>query len=187
MTTEQTDNITPACHYELKTVDRTLTMRVNCKECSQRDLKDRNCFSALLRAFANNTTVDRIVLSNIVETQYFGKALSILKGLTTLSCEMKQLSLRIPSTPSGRTPKECAECQFHPGVIFPKINEQFLKDVGLFYSLFHDLTVRLYNQEIPNYTCGECMVATREDFDYLYSRFETLLRDIVKEGYAIVL
>ena len=58
--------------------------------------------------------------------------------------------------------------------------------MGLFYSVFHDTTVRLYEEEARDYTCGECMLATREDFDYVYSRFETLLRDIVKEGYAIV-
>ena len=176
----------PSCRYELRSDGNALTMRVLCRECSQRDLKDRNCFSSLLRAFANEVNVDKITLSNHVETQYFGKALSILKGITALSYEMRQLSMRTPSTPSGKTPKRCADCQFHPRKVFIQLNERFLRDVGLFYSLFHDHTVRLYEAEAPDYTCGECLLATREDFDYIYSRFETLLREIVKEGYAVV-
>ena len=179
------DEITP-CNYELKSDGNALTMRVLCKECGQRELKDRNCFSSLLRAFANEVNVDRIILSNHVETQYFGKALSILKGITALSYEMRQLSLRTPATPSGKIPSRCADCQFKPRDIFSKLNEQFLKDVGLFYSVFHDTTVRLYEHEAVDYTCGECNLATREDFDYVYSRFEGLLREIVKDGYAVV-
>ncbi|MCK5414151.1 MAG: hypothetical protein KAJ35_02085 [Thermoplasmata archaeon] len=176
----------PPCNYELRSDGNQLNMRVLCRECGRRQLKDRNCFSSLLRAFANEVNVDKITLSNHVETQYFGKALSILKGITTLSYEMRQLSLRTPATPSGKTPKGCVDCQFQPRLVFARLNEQFLRDVGLFYSLFHDTTVRLYEEEARDYTCGECMLATREDFDYVYSRFETLLRDIVKEGYAIV-
>ncbi|NOQ53735.1 MAG: hypothetical protein GQ558_03915 [Thermoplasmata archaeon] len=176
----------PPCNYELRSDGNSLTMRVLCRECGQRELRDRNCFSSLLRAFANEVNVDRITLSNHVETQYFGKALSILKGITALSYEMRQLSLRTPATPSGKTPKRCSDCQFYPRKVFTKLNEQFLRDVGLFYSLFHDMTVRLYEEEAPDYTCGECLLATREDFDYTYSRFETLLREIVKEGYAVV-
>ena len=176
----------PPCNYELRSDGNQLNMRVLCRECGRRELKDRNCFSSLLRAFANEVNVDKITLSNHVETQYFGKALSILKGITSLSYEMRQLSLRTPATPSGKTPKGCADCQFQPRLVFAKLNEQFLRDVGLFYSLFHDTTVHLYEEEARDYTCGECMLATREDFDYVYSRFETLLRDIVKEGYAVV-
>ena len=176
----------PPCNYELRSDGNALTMRVLCRECGQRELKDRNCFSSLLRAFANEVNVDRITLSNHVETQYFGKALSILKGITALSYEMRQLSLRTPATPSGKTPRRCPDCKFHPRQVFSKLNEQFLRDVGLFYSLFHDLTVRLYEEEAADYTCGECLLATREDFDYVYSRFESLLREIVKEGYAVV-
>ncbi len=176
----------PPCNYELRSDGTALTMRVLCRECGQRELRDRNCFSSLLRAFANEVNVDRITLSNHVETQYFGKALSILKGITALSYEMRQLSLRTPATPSGKTPKRCTDCHFHPRKVFTQLNEQFLRDVGLFYSLFHDLTVRLYEEEAADYTCGECLLATREDFDYTYSRFETLLREIVKEGYAVV-
>jgi hypothetical protein len=161
-------------------------MRVLCRECGQRELRDRNCFSSLLRAFANEVNVDKITLSNHVETQYFGKALSILKGITALSYEMRQLSLRTPATPSGKTPKRCSDCTYHPRLVFTQLNEQFLRDVGLFYSLFHDTTVRFYEEEAKDYTCGECLLATREDFDYVYSRFENLLREIVKEGYAVV-
>jgi hypothetical protein len=176
----------PPCNYELRSDGTALTMRVLCRECSQRELKDRNCFSSLLRAFANEVNVEKITLSNHVETQYFGKALSILKGITALSYEMRQLSLRTPATPSGKTPKRCAECTFHPRSVFSQLNEKFLRDVGLFYSIFHDMTVRLFEEDAPDYTCGECLLATREDFDYVYSRFENLLRDIVKEGYAVV-
>jgi hypothetical protein len=176
----------PPCKYELRSDGTALNMRVLCRECGQRELRDRNCFSSLLRAFANEVNVDKITLSNHVETQYFGKALSILKGITALSYEMRQLSLRTPATSSGKTPKRCADCQFHPRRVFSQLNEQFLRDVGLFYSLFHDTTVRLYEEEAADYTCGECLLATREDFDYVYSRFETLLREIVKEGYAVV-
>jgi hypothetical protein len=176
----------PPCNYELRSDGTALTMRVLCRECSQRELKDRNCFSSLLRAFANEVNVEKITLSNHVETQYFGKALSILKGITALSYEMRQLSLRTPATPSGKTPKRCAECTFHPRSVFSQLNEKFLRDVGLFYSIFHDMTARLFEEDAPDYTCGECLLATREDFDYVYSRFENLLRDIVKEGYAVV-
>jgi hypothetical protein len=176
----------PSCNYELRSDGNALTMRVLCRECGRRELKDRNCFSSLLRAFANEVNVDRITLSNHVETQYFGKALSILKGITALSYEMRQLSLRTPATPSGKSPKGCADCQFLPRRVFITLNEQFLRDVGLFYSLFHDTTVSLYEEDARDYTCGECMLATREDFDYVYSRFESLLREIVKEGYAVV-
>jgi hypothetical protein len=176
----------PPCDYELRTDGNALNMRVLCRECGQKELKDRNCFSSLLRAFANEPNVDKITLSNHVETQYFGKALSILKGITALSYEMRQLSLRTPATPSGKVPRGCAECQFHPRRLFTRLNEQFLRDVGLFYSIFHDATVRLYEEDARDYTCGECMLATREDFDYVYSRFEVLLREIVKEGYAVV-
>lgn len=176
----------PVCDYTIKTEDDILMMKISCKECSQRDLKDRNCFSALLRAFANEPNVQKIVLDNIVQTEYYGKALSILKGITSLSYEMRQLSLRVPSTPSGKIPSRCAECRFHPKKVFSNLNEVFLRDVGCFYSVFHDLTVRLYEEEAVDYTCGECMLATREDFDYIYSRFETLLRDIVKEGFSVV-
>ncbi len=174
------------CDYELRTDGNALNMRVLCRECGQRELKDRNCFSSLLRAFANEPNVDKITLSNHVETQYFGKALAILKGITALSYEMRQLSLRTPATPSGKVPKGCAECRYHPRRLFTRLNEQFLSDVGLFYSLFHDTTVRLFEEDARDYTCGECMLATREDFDYVYSRFESLLREIVKEGYAVV-
>ena len=174
------------CDYELRSDGNALNMRVLCRECGRRELKDRNCFSSLLRAFANEPNVDKITLSNHVETQYFGKALAILKGITALSYEMRQLSLRTPATPSGKTPKGCAECHFHPRGLFSRLNEQFLRDVGLFYSIFHDATVRLYEEDARDYTCGECMLATREDFDYIYSRFESLLREIVKEGYAVV-
>jgi hypothetical protein len=176
----------PPCRYELKSEGNALTMRVLCRECSQRDLKDRNCFSSLLRAFASEVNVERITLSNHVETQYFGKALSILKGITALSYEMRQLSLRTPATPSGKSPKRCEQCEFHPRRLFVQLNEQFLRDVGMFYSVFHDLTVRLFEASRDDYTCGECLLATREDFDYIYSRFETLLKEIVKEGYAVV-
>jgi hypothetical protein len=176
----------PPCNYELRSDGTALTMRVLCRECGQRELKDRNCFSSLLRAFANEVNVERIILSNHVETQYFGKALSILKGITALSYEMRQLSLRTPATPSGKTPRGCGECAFRPRTLFSRLNEQFLQDVGLFYTLFHDATVRLYEEDARDYTCGECMLATREDFDYVYSRFESLLREIVKEGYAVV-
>ncbi len=169
------------CNFELKSDGKTIIMKILCKECGQRELKDRNCFSSLLRAFANETGVDKIILSNQVETTYFGKALSILKGITALSYEMQQLSLRIPSTPSGQIPKSCTDCEFRPHQIFSNLNEQFLQDVGLFYSYFHNTTVQLYEKETPNFTCGECLMATREDFDYIYSRFEKLLRDIVKE------
>jgi hypothetical protein len=180
-----TADISP-CNYELRSDGTALTMRVLCRECGQRELKDRNCFSSLLRAFSNEVNVERITLSNHVETQYFGKALSILKGITALSYEMRQLSLRTPATPSGKVPKGCPDCHFQPRRVFSHLNEQFLRDVGLFYSLFHDMTVRLYEEDARDYTCGECMLATREDFDYVYSRFENLLRDIVKEGYAVV-
>ncbi len=176
----------PPCDYELRMDGNALNMRVLCRECGQKELKDRNCFSSLLRAFANEPNVDKITLSNHVETQYFGKALAILKGITALSYEMRQLSLRTPATPSGKTPRGCAECHFHPRRLFTRLNEQFLRDVGLFYSIFHDATVRLYEEDARDYTCGECMLATREDFDYIYSRFESLLREIVKEGYAVV-
>lgn len=176
----------PPCDFELKSDGKTITMKIQCKECGQRELKDRNCFSSLLRAFANEVNIDRIVLSNNVETQFFGKALSILKKITALSYEMKQLSLRIPTTPSGRTPEGCADCKTRPQKVFSELNEQFLRDIGLFYSVFHDKTVQLYEIDSPNFTCGECRVATREDFDYIYSRFEPLLRDVVKEGFAIV-
>ncbi len=176
----------PPCKYDLRRDGSTLTMRVLCRECGQRELKDRNCFSSLLRAFAQEVNVDRIVLSNHVETQYFGKALSILKGITALSYEMAQLSLRTPATPSGKTPKRCSDCEWNPSRVFKALNERFLRDVGSFYSLFHDLTVRLFEAERDDYTCGECLLATREDFDYVYSRFEALLREIVKEGYAVV-
>jgi len=176
----------PPCKYELKSDGNALTMRVLCRECGQRDLKDRNCFSSLLRAFATEVNVDRITLSNHVETQYFGKALSILKGITALSYEMRQLSLRTPATPSGKTPKRCSECEFHPRKVFGALNERFLRDIGLFYSAFHDITVRLYEADREDFTCGECLLATREDFDYIYSRFESLLKEIVKEGYAVV-
>jgi len=184
-TKEPKDEI-PPCDFELKSDGKTITMKILCKGCGQRELKERNCFSSLLRAFANEVNIDKIILQNHVETQYFGKALAILKGITSLSYEMKQLSLRVPTKPSGRTPKGCPECQFRPGKMFSTLNEQFLKDVGLFYSVFHDTTVRLYEEDARDYTCGECMLATREDLDYIYSRFETLLRDIVKEGFAIV-
>ena len=133
----------PPCNYELRSDGTALTMRVLCRECGQRELKDRNCFSSLLRAFANEVNVDKITLSNHVETQYFGKALSILKGITALSYEMRQLSLRTPATPSGKAPKGCNDCQFRPRRVFTRLNEQFLKDVGLFYYHFHDTTVRL--------------------------------------------
>ena len=176
----------PPCKYELKSDGTALTMRVLCRECSQRELKDRNCFSSLLRAFASEPNVERITLSNHVETQYFGKALQILKGITALSYEMRQLSLRTPATPSGKAPRRCEGCEFHPRRVFGELNEQFLRDVGLFYGKFHDLTVRLFQAERDDYTCGECLLATREDFDYIYSRFEALLKDIVKEGYAVV-
>ena len=183
---EETKDDVPSCKFELKSDESTVTMKILCKECGHRELKDRNCFSSLLRAFANETGVDKIVISNHVETAYFGKALSILKGITALSYEMRQLSLRIPSTPSGKIPPRCAECKFHPKKIFTQINEQFLSDVGLFYSLFHDITVQLHEEKAIDYTCGECLTATREDFDYIYPRFETLLREIIKEGYTIV-
>ena len=176
----------PPCDYELKTDGNALNMRVLCRECGQRELKDRNCFSSLLRAFANEPNVDKITLSNHVETQYFGKALAILKGITALSYEMRQLSLRTPATPPGKPPRGCAEFQFPPRRLFTRLNEQFLSDVGLFYSVFHDATVRLYEEDARDYTCGECLLATREDFDYIYSRFESLLREVVKEGYAVV-
>lgn len=175
------------CEFKLKSEGNTITMRILCKECGQRELKDRNCFSSLLRAFANEVNVDKIILSNRVETQYFGKALSILKGITSLSYEMQQLSLRTPSTPSGQIPKSCADCEFHPHQIFSNLNEQFLQDVGLFYSSFHNTTVQLYEKETPNFTCGECLMATREDFDYIYSKFEKLLKKINKESFAIVI
>jgi hypothetical protein len=174
------------CDYELRMDGNALNMRVLCRECGHKEIKDRNCFSSLLRAFANEPNVDKITLSNHVETQYFGKALSILKGITALSYEMRQLSLRTPATPSGKAPRGCAECVFHPRRLFTRLNEQFLGDVGLFYSVFHDATVRLYEEDARDYTCGECMLATREDFDYVYARFESLLREIVKEGYAVV-
>jgi hypothetical protein len=175
------------CKFELKSEDgKILTMRILCKECSQRDLKDRNCFSSLLRAFASEVNVERITLSNHVETQYFGKALSILKGITELSYQMKQLSLRTPSTPSGKIPKRCETCEFHPKKVLGDLNEAFLIDVGLFYSKFHDVTIRLYEADMEDFTCGECILATREDLDYIYGRFDVLLNEIVKEGYAIV-
>jgi len=182
---DDTKDEIPKCNYELKSDGSTLNMKVLCLECGQRELKDRNCFSSLLRAFANEVNVDKIILVNHVETQYFGKALSIIKGITALSYEMRQLSLRVPATPSGKKPKGCAECEFYPRKVFSALNERFLRDVGQFYSMFHDTTVKLYEHEAADYTCGECNLATREDFDYVYSRFETLLRDIVKEGYAI--
>lgn len=185
-TTDSPTNEIPPCVYELKGDGKTLTMKIMCKECSQRDLKDRTCFSSLLRAFASNTTIDKITLADHVETQYFGKALSILKGITSLSYEMRQLSLRIPSTPSGKTPKRCGDCEFHPKKVFGKLNEQFLRDMGLFYSALHDLTIRFYETDREDFTCGECMLATREDFDYIYGRFDSLLKEIVKEGYAVV-
>lgn len=184
-TKEPEDKNTP-CNFELDSDGKTITMRILCKECGQRELKDRNCFSSLLRAFANEVKVDKIVLSNQVETQYFGKALSILKGITGLSYEIKQLSLRVPTTSSGRTPKGCSECQLRPKEVFSALNEQLLRDIGLFYSRFHNTTVQLYEEEARDYTCGECMLATREDFDYIYSRFEPLLRDVSKEGFTIV-
>jgi hypothetical protein len=174
------------CDFDLKTEDDTLTMRVLCKECGQRELRERNCFSSLLRAFANEVNVDRIIISNRIETEYMGKALAILKGITALSYEMRQLSLRVPATVEGNIPKGCANCDWTPKKVFSALNDVFLRDVGLFYSAFHDKTVRLHEFEAPDYTCGECNLATREDFDYVYSRFETLLREIVKEGYAVV-
>jgi hypothetical protein len=161
-------------------------MKVMCKECNKRELKDRNCFSSLLRAFANEHDVTKIVLDNYVETQYFGKALSILKGITALSYEMRQLSLRTPTDLSGKKPKHCKNCPFYPRSLFLELNEHFLADVGEFYSFFHNATVQLYEEEARDFICGECMLATREDFDYIYSRFEYLLREIVKEGYAVV-
>jgi hypothetical protein len=161
-------------------------MLVECRSCTRRDLKDRTCFAALLRAFANEPNVDKIVLSNHVETEYFGKALAILKGITALSYEMNCLSKRVPADYTGRIPKGCAECPFRPDRVFGPLNEQFLSDVGLFYSLLHNKTVELFEQEVSNCVCGECQMATREDFDYISSRFESLLREIVKEGYAVV-
>jgi len=183
---EREQSNAPQCKYELVTEDNVLTMRVLCNECTQRELKDRRCFEALLRAFSSEPNVDKIKLCGHIETDYFGRSLSILKGITALSYEMRQLSLRTPATPSGKIPRRCADCKWHPKRVFKLLNEQFLADVGKFYSLFHDLTVRLYEEESRDYTCGECMLATREDFDYVYSRFETLLREIVKEGYALV-
>ena len=176
----------PPCLFEIRTEDNIVTMKILCKECGQRDMKDKNCFLSLLRAFAKEVNVDRIVLSNHVETQYFGKALSILKDITALSYEMRQLSLRVTTTPSGRKPEGCDDCRCRPNKIFTTLNEQLLKDVGAFYSLFHDITIRLYDADIPNHTCGECLMSTREDFDYIYRQFNNLLHKVIKEGYTIV-
>ena len=176
----------PPCLFEIRTENNTVTMKILCKECGQKDLKDRDCFSSLLRAFAKEVNVDRIVLSNHAETQYFGKALSILKDITALSYEMRQLSLRVPSVPSGIVPEGCSDCQYRPDQVFTHLNEQFLKDVGTFYSLFHDMTVRLYDTDIPDRACGECFLSTREDFDYIYGRFNKLLHKIIKEEYTVV-
>lgn len=59
---------------------------------------------------------------------------------------------------------------------------------GLVVSPYHKHNIERM-EKIGRCDCDSnrmCMLATREDFDYVYSRFETLLRDIVKEGYAIV-
>jgi len=188
-----------ACEYEVGYEARELKMVAKCKECGGRStLKEGYCLSGIINSFSKESGVDTIILSHFIETQYNNKAIELIRMMTSLAGELTQLANRdptqgmddgmgnpIPVSPEQR--RACEQCRFNPAFLYPSLRDAFVMDIEEFYRRLNDVVMDVGNSAGSVGICGNCISTTLGDLNYIYDKFEELVRYIVRQGYQIVL
>ncbi|MEW5761474.1 MAG: hypothetical protein AB1779_11990 [Candidatus Thermoplasmatota archaeon] len=185
------------CKYSLGYEGREIRMVAACKECGGKSsLKEEECFKKILNSFANEFGVDNVILSHYIQVQYHGGAIELMKKMLQISNELNHLSSREPTTEyaaliknKGEQVKKCSKCSLYPQSLFLSLREAFITDIVKFYELFQEKVREagaLYASQLPE-PCRTCINVTGGDLGFLYNRFESVVKYIIKEGFSIII
>jgi len=178
-----------ACKCDIRQEGQELKLVADCRACKggKSDLEDKACFSGVLDAWASGLGADSIVLSGTVETQYSGVVVDLLKRIAALRVNLERLSGRQDPEVSKEMRKRCERCNVSPVAIFGGLAKKVWTDMKGFYGDLRDVSVRISDARFNDKVCAACLDSTKDDMGFVLTRFQDLLKEVVKEGFSIVL
>lgn len=176
------------CTYRVERSGPSSQLRLLCGECPLRDLPETNCFANLIRSFHKEFRPESVVLSDSLDTQYFGHSVTVLRKICEIADEVDRMAARRPQDAPGvplRQKGMCLACEHNPSRVFPGLNTVLLDDVSKFHGDFKGAVERMQGFAPPNETCLACASQTVSDFEMLYLLFEKFVREILRDGFTV--
>ena len=178
------------CKCEMRHEGAELRLVADCRGCKdgKGDLDDPACFLGILAAWGVGVVPDSIVLSGTVEAQYSGGAKEVFTRLAGLKAELERMSQRPTAgeKASKEEGKRCARCALAPSKVFNDLGQRMGPDMKGFYLLLRERAVKVSDASFNDHTCNKCLTATKDDMEFVWDRFEGVLRYVIKEGFQVV-
>lgn len=176
------------CERKIMQEGRILKMVVFCRKCKggAATISDPKCMSRILSTLSEEMSVDTIVLSHHLEIQYGEEATELLKRIVRLLSDIHNLGARHPI---GNL-KQCQKCPFMPKSFFDSIGKKLMEGPTALFDDIQKICSDIYNMYSSSglsETCQKCLNTTIGDLNYVYKNLDRLIKQIVKDGFQIII